>query len=308
MITVAGYSPSLDITYVVDELRLGAIHRPTACTAVAGGKAVNMAKVAAALGAEVRVVAVLGGPTGENVRAGLAARGADVAVVASPVETRTCVAIASTASGELTEVYQWAPAIPGDVWTAFVAVVGAALGTRGGWLSMSGSAPRELPESAVGDLVRLGQRHAVAVAVDVHGPALPEATAARPALVKINRYEAAELLDRPPATDLLAMAAEIRGRTGGTVVLTDGVAGSVALDGQHALRAEVPGLRGRFSTGSGDAFLGGMVTALDRSDGLPDALRLGMAAGVANAMVPGPGELSTATVAAVASRVRMTAA
>ena len=43
MITVAGLSPSLDLTYLVDSLRLGAIHRPTAVVRCAGGKALNMA-------------------------------------------------------------------------------------------------------------------------------------------------------------------------------------------------------------------------------------------------------------------------
>ena len=91
-------------------------------------------------------------------------------------------------------------------------------------------------------------------------------------------------------------------RTGGMVVLTDGVAGAVGCDGSRVLRARGPGVRGAYPVGSGDAFLGGLVAALDRGADLADGLRLGMACGTANALVPGPGRLDRATAYALAAR------
>ena len=41
MITVAGLTPSVDLTYVVDHLELGRIHRPTEVVRRAGGKPLN---------------------------------------------------------------------------------------------------------------------------------------------------------------------------------------------------------------------------------------------------------------------------
>ena len=83
------------------------------------------------------------------------------------------------------------------------------------------------------------------------------------------------------------MATLINVRTGGMVVLTDGVAGAVGCDGSRVLRARGPGVRGAYPVGSGDAFLGGMVAALDQGADLADGLVLGMACGTANALVPG---------------------
>jgi 1-phosphofructokinase family hexose kinase len=292
VITVAGLTPSLDLTYVVEDLRLGEIHRPRELVACAGGKSLNMARVAARLGADVRVIAVLGGPTGHQVAERLAADGVAFDVVTSPTETRTCVSIASGSSDELTEIYQYAPAMPAEVWSRVLSAVDADLALRAGWLSISGAPPAGLPDDALADLVRLGHARGVRVALDTHGAALAAAVDVRPDLVKVNRVEAAELIAVDPAgADLVQLAEELRARAGALVVITDGRAGSVAVDGSDTHRVPSSTRPGRFPVGSGDSFMGGLVVALDRGEALPDALRTAAAAGAANALVPGPGVL-----------------
>ncbi|NNH55119.1 hypothetical protein HLB15_23150, partial [Promicromonospora citrea] len=59
MISALALSPSLDVTYEVEEL--SGIQRPLSVHKVAGGKALNAARAAATLGARVAAVAVLGG-------------------------------------------------------------------------------------------------------------------------------------------------------------------------------------------------------------------------------------------------------
>ena len=83
MITVAALAPSLDLTYVVDRLELGRIHRPIEVVRCAGGKPLNMARAAATLGADVEVVALLGGATGQILHDALT----DAGIVTEPVST-----------------------------------------------------------------------------------------------------------------------------------------------------------------------------------------------------------------------------
>ena len=64
VIAFVAASPSIDRLHVVDALRPGEIHRPERVVAVAGGKALNAARAAHALGADVHAVALLGGHTG----------------------------------------------------------------------------------------------------------------------------------------------------------------------------------------------------------------------------------------------------
>ena len=288
VITVAALTPSLDLTYTVDALRPGEIHRVPAVVRCAGGKALNMARAASTVGGECAVVTILGGPTGALLAELLRGEQLRVAVVESPAETRVCVSIADDASGLLTEVYQEAPAIPADVRHAFFAKLQARLQPGAGWLSISGRAPAGATE-AIAQLVRLGRDRGVQVAVDTHSEALGPALAAGPALVKINRREAAAEVGMPADTSLRSLAGAVHERSGAVVVLTDGEAGAVAVTADTAVHASAPGVRGRYPVGSGDSFLGGLLAALDQGLALDAALRTATACGVANALTPGQG-------------------
>lgn len=125
----------------------------------------------------------------------------------------------------------------------------------------------------------------------------------RPALVKVNRAEAAELLgaDRSPAE----LAADIRERTGGTAVVTDGALGAVVADAGGAWRAEPDPEPGRYAIGSGDSFLAGLLLGLERGDPLPDALALASATGSANTRRPGGALFDRGDVDAALARIRV---
>ena len=302
MITVAALAPSLDLTYQVDELQLGAIHRTPPALAVAGGKGLNMVRAAATMGARCQVVALLGGRTGERITSLLAAEGIDLVAVDSGVETRTCVSIADRSRGDLTELYADASDLSPEALAGFAQAVASTLRAPTGWLSFSGRAPGRSAQT-LAELVTAGHAAGQRVAVDTHSEALPVAVDRRPELVKINRGEAAQLLELPEDHDLAEMAALINARTDGMAVLTDGVAGAVGCDGSHTLQACGPGVRGGYPVGSGDAFLGGLVAALDQGADLAEGLVLGVACGTANALVPGPGRLDRATAYALAREI-----
>ena len=57
---------------------------------------------------------------------------------------------------------------------------------------------------------------------------------------------------------------------------------------------------GRYPVGSGDAFLAGLVVALDAGAGRDDALRAALGAGAANAELPGAGVLDRGRAEALA--------
>ena len=304
MITVAGLTPSVDLTYVVDHLELGRIHRPSQAVRRAGGKPLNFARAAAQLGADVSIVAVLGGWTGDWLAAELARAEIAVHRVSTPVLTRTCVSISADDAAELTEIYEYAEPIPADVWAAAREALISQLAERPGWLVISGGPPRGLPPTGLAELAELAHHAGCRVAVDTHGASLVPLLHSRPELVKINRAEAAQVLGVDPATDLTEMAHQVQSRTGSQVVLTDGTAGSLGLDQQgNAYVVTTPGLRGRFPVGSGDSYLAGLLTALDRGAALTEALRLAAAAGIANAQVPGPGSFDRELVDELTSQI-----
>ena len=64
-------------------------------------------------------------------------------------------------------------------------------------------------------------------------------------------------------------------------------------------------MRGRYPVGSGDAFLAGLVTGLERGRDWDDALRLALGAATANAELPGAGRLEGARAEALAAQAQV---
>jgi 1-phosphofructokinase family hexose kinase len=305
VITAVALSPSVDVTYLVDEFTEGGTARPTAVVRVAGGKALNAARAAATIGAPVRAVAILGGASGEFIHSALGRAGVPVEVVRAAAETRTCVSVASAASGLLTEIYEHASAITPAELGEFHRVL--ARGTDAGWWLVSGGMPASVEIGELARLVELAHSLGHPVAIDSHGPALAAALVARPDLVKVNRAEAAEVLGATPDAAAFTLASRLHEITGGSVVVTDGGNGSFAVDGDTRWRATWSGRLGRYPVGSGDSYLGGLLAGLDRGDSFDAALRLAAGAATANALVPGAAVFAAGDAAAIGAEVVVSA-
>ena len=299
MIVCVAPNPSIDKLFEVERLVAGAIHRPRAFVQVAGGKGLNVARAAATLGAEVHVVAMLGGHAGRWIADELGALGITLTAVWCASETRSCLSVADAETASLTEFYESGLPVSSAEWTQFVGAV-SELAAGASWTTFSGSLPPGAPQSGYEQLVA-----GTNAAADTR-----ELCDARPALVKVNAAEAAQLIGVTAGTSTAASNAAhaLRERVGGAghaAVVTRGGEGAalVAPDGTswHGSLDAV----GPYPVGSGDAFLGGLVVALDRGEAWPDALRVALGAGAANAEVPGTGRLDRDRAVQLAERARV---
>lgn len=284
-----GFSPAIDVTYRVDGVTVGGIHRPNLVLRLPGGKSLNAARAAVRLGASVHAIVPTAGRTGDLLTAliGEVGQALTVTTVDALGETRSCVTVIGAPDQGLTEFYEPAPELGTDAWAALLEQVRVI--PAGDWLALSGSVPQDAPlDELVTALSDCGAR-GVRVAVDVHGPALSAIVArAAPAVLKVNRAEAAAHLGVVPGdTKLNDLAARLREQTGGVVVLTDGVDGSIAAEGGRSIRVQPDSVVGAYSVGSGDCYLAGLVTSFAKGDELETALTRAAACASANAMVPG---------------------
>ncbi len=301
-------NPSVDRLYEVDRLTEGEIHRPLTNVVVPGGKGLNAARAAATLGGSVTAVGIVAGRTGDWVAERLADLGLDARLTRSGGETRTCISILDRSNSALTEIYERGGEIEPAAWDALEATILGEM-ERGdvAAVALSGSLPLGAPPDGFGRIARLAgsMPRPIAVLVDTYGPALRPVLAERPALVKVNAAEAGEasataVNDAPSAVragDVLIAAGA------GSVVVTLGAEGAVVGDGIRWTRLVPPDLRGPFPVGSGDAFLAGLAVAYKRGEPLVDRARLGMAAAIANAQVPGAGVLDRGSVDGILERV-----
>ena len=151
----------------------------------------------------------------------------------------------------------------------------------------------QLPLAAVLEVLRIAGEAGIPSVVDLDVPpsdavaglgdqATLEAVLRRATLLKPAKAAARELLPAVGA-DPLAIAEGMRARYGNqAVVVTDGEAGCAISAAGVALR--VPAFRAREvidTTGAGDAFLGGLLVALERGLDWKDAGRLANACGTA---------------------------
>jgi fructose-1-phosphate kinase PfkB-like protein len=224
-------------------------------------------------------------------------------------ENRSSLSVADRETGGLTEFYEHGAVVPAAAWTELLQAT-SALFDEASWLTISGSLPRGTPDDGYQDLVRAAREAGVRVAVDAEGDRLRLALEARPEIVKVNQAEARGLLGVPTARheEALAAARKLRDLAGG-----DGHAGVVTRGAEGVVLAAPDGtlyegrlyVRGRYPVGSGDAFLAGLVTALDRGQGWADALCLALGAATANAELPGAGALDPARAAALAAEAEV---
>jgi 1-phosphofructokinase/tagatose 6-phosphate kinase len=299
-------NPSIDKLFEIDRLVKGDIHRPASFLQVAGGKGLNVARAAVALGADVAAVPLLRGHAGKWLEEQLHAEGVPAAPVWSHGENRSSLSVADRETGGLTEFYEHGAVIPTAAWTELMHTT-ASLFDRARWLTISGSLPRGAPDEGYRDLVREAREAGVRVAVDCEGERLRLALEAGPDIVKVNQAEARELLGVPTARreEALAAARKLRDLAGG-----DGHAGLVTRGAEGVVLAAPDGtlyegmlyVRGRYPVGSGDSFLAGLVTALDRGLGWDEALALALGAATANAEIPGAGRLERARAEELASQ------
>ncbi len=299
MIVCVAPNPSIDKLFIVERLEPGAIHRPISFVQVPGGKGLNVARAMATLGAEVRAAALLGGHAGRWVADELEALGIALTAVWHAGETRSCLSVADAQTESLTEFYEDASPVDEFVWLELVERLHE-LTAAASWVVVSGSLPPGVPGNGY---AQLGDGKSLAVDGTQLG-------SARPALVKVNAAEAAQMTGQPVDTpeDALAAAAELRSRSGGegrAAIVTRGRAGAVLIDPGGCAWEGLLAASGPYAVGSGDAFLAGLIVALEGGASWPDALKAALGAGAANAELPGAGRLDLRRAELLAEHARV---
>ena len=279
MILVVGLSPAWQRTLEFAGWRTGEVNRARRVTETASGKGVNVARVAATLGAKVCLLTVAGGERGKLLEKSLAGEKFQSRVIRVSAETRICQTLLGT--GTATELVEEVGALTarevGCVVREFEKLI-----RRARLVVLSGTVPPGCGEDFYARLIR---RSKAPVMVDAQGRQLRNAIAARPLVVKVNRDEF-----------VAARGAE-------WMVITDGARRVRAVHGREKFSFLPPRVKAVNPIGSGDAMLAGMAWALSRGLAPVAAVRFGVACGAANALTPTAGVVRKADVSRLLKRV-----
>lgn len=309
-------APALDRYYRVARLQAGSIHRPACVQSQAGGKGLHVAHVAHLLGADVRVVGILGGSTG----AWIESRATDFTTRSrwawTDGETRQCLCVLDAASGAMTEFYEPVAPVTADAWDRFESLLATELddagrsgGSTAALVVVSGRLPPGAPPDGIARVVESARDGGMHTAVDSAGESLRAGMASRPWMLKLNAQEAAELAGAQVRTPAEAVSA-------GRAMLESGVRHAIVTLGEGgavysgadspSLLVRAPAVRHPLAVGSGDAFLGALAAGIQAALPLRDALVRATAAAAANAENFLAGDISAARVDQLCAHTRVT--
>jgi 1-phosphofructokinase family hexose kinase len=285
---IAGPNLTIDRTLTIAELRPGEVLRFDDAVITPGGKGVNVARAAMALGADAVLVGLLPGHTGAAVAAMLAREGVSLAGIEVGGEVRSA-AIVLERSGRVTVMNEPGPELRAEDWERYETAVADRLAEHE-VLVCSGSLPPGAPDDAYARLAALAAAAGAAAIVDVTGAQLGAAVSGGAAIVTPNLAEAEGLLhgredETVEAGDLdevraraQAAAAELVARGARSAIVTAAAAGAAVADGERVAWLPAPRVTVRNPVGAGDSFVGGFAAWLERGERLDEAVAAGMAA------------------------------
>ncbi|WP_460802632.1 1-phosphofructokinase family hexose kinase [Microbacterium sp. GXF6406] len=287
MILTVTPNPAVDMTWEIDRIVPGGSHRAETGAVRAGGKGLNVARVAHAQGVDVLAVTTAGGATGAELRAELEASGVPHHLLPVAAATRRSIAWVDRSLGDTTIVNERGISPTTAEWAEFVGAVHeqAALASV---VVISGSFPPGAPEGLLEALIAAsGERPVI---VDTSGPLLLAAADAGASVLKPNR---AELSDATGLSDPLDGARELLRRGAGLVMLSLGEEGMLAVTRDAVLSARLSAPLAGNPTGAGDAAVSAVATLV--AEGITDTetiLRRATAWSAAAVLMPLAGDIS----------------
>ncbi|MEO7006940.1 MAG: hexose kinase [Terrimesophilobacter sp.] len=291
MILTVTPNPAVDLTFTVPALILGDTQRVDAARSRAGGKGVNVARVAHQLGHPVLVVAPVGGHNGIEFARELEASGLPHDLVSVSSATRRSVALVETETGRTSVLNERGAALRDTDWTALTDRIRLRI-DEATCLVGSGSLPPEAHEGFYADLVGIGRSAGIPVLIDASGAALLAAARVGADVLKPNRKELAEATGLSDPLDGASLLLD----AGAALVLVslgeDGMFAMAAAD-REPLFARLPAPLAGNPTGAGDAAVA--AAAVCYSDKVTDRsviLRLATAWSAAAVRSPVAGEVA----------------
>ena len=296
----------LQRTMVFQRLHVDGVNRAIEVSEHASGKSINVARVLHTLGEEAMAAGFLGGDSGTFIRDDLAATNIAHEFISVTPPTRMCITVRDASNNTATELVQEASEVEKPAWGKLRQRV-AELMPRAKVLVLSGSLPPGAPQDFYAYCVNRATESAVMSIVDAAGEPLRKALASKPLAVKPNRSELAKTLDTPIESDAALRDAikQLIALGPAWAVVTEGKAGAVVSDGEKFWRVRSPKVEAINPIGSGDALAAGLASAISRGQRLPEACKLAVACGAANALTPVAGVVRPEDVAELIERVEI---
>lgn len=285
MITTVTLNTAVDKLYLVENVVPDTVMRVKEVCNTAGGKGLNVSKVAALAGEKVTATGFLGGFNGKYVAALLESAGITASFAEIDAETRSCINIRNLATGKHTEYLEPGAEVTEANLDDFMRIFKSVL-PQSDVVTISGSVPKGTPVEFYGDIIRLCKDAGKPVIVDTSGELLVEAVKAKPAMIKPNTDEIEQLLGEKVVSQEQVIEAAKRLHGGGIeyVAVSLGKDGSILVCGEGVFKGETPDIPVVNTVGCGDSMVAGFAVSMSRGYTAEEMLRFATAISTANAL------------------------
>ncbi|PJE80778.1 Tagatose-6-phosphate kinase [invertebrate metagenome] len=276
MIVTVTLNPAIDQTVQVEKLSVGSVNRALGIIEIAGGKGINVARVLADLGHEVRATGFMGVKSHPFFHAYFKQHRIQDRFVSVYGKVRTNIKLVDRSDSTVTDInLPGFSVVDSQLTSVFDPIQQLPEST---WVAVCGSLPEGISLDAFERFLARIKSAGMKLAIDTSGPALTQALAVKPDLIKPNIHELEALAGKALSPrEAVSYARGLIKRGIGTVVLSSGAGGAWFLSGQQTLLA-VPGRVDVVSTvGAGDSMVAACLSSLDQHFSLDSMARLATA-------------------------------
>ena len=288
MIYTLTLNPAIDKTVEIDGLTLGNVNRIASLRADAGGKGINVSKVAAILDCKSVAMGIVGGSGGQMIQNTLEGMGIATDFVKVDAETRVNMKIIDTKNSCNTDINEPGAPVSADVIAAVEKKLSDSI-KKGDTVVLAGSVPKGAPADIYGRLVRLCNAHEAYAILDVDGALMAPGLAAKPYLIKPNIDELSRLCGKElkTAKDCILPIKKLLADGISRVVVSLGGDGALFADADGIYHAKGLKVKVRSTVGAGDSMVAAICVSLERGYNIGQMMSLAVATSAANVMCSG---------------------
>lgn len=277
-------NPAIDINYPINNFEINTVQRASEDYKSAGGKGINVARVANELGLSVTCTGIIGGKFGEWLTNNLDETNINHDFTISPASTRLCIAINS--EGSQTEILESGALQPEEIQTRFLDHFNT-IASDYDLITISGSLPKGFPENYYVKLLEIAHKQEIPVCLDTSGKVLNytviHSTHCPPLLIKPNDEEINEITSADNL-DLANQLLDERLAHIPYILLSLGKNGALLRYNEEVYNVDIPKIVAVNPVGSGDSSLAGFSYGLSQNNNYEVAAKFAMAAGISNAL------------------------
>lgn len=311
MILTVTMNPSVDISYRLDTLNINDVNRTSEVLKTAGGKGINVARVATQLGQKTTATGLLGGHLGAYLLEQLEVDNIQHDFFKINQESRNCIAILH--DGQQTEILESGPTISKEETDQFLTHFKQML-KSGDYqvVTISGSLPTGMDVAVYREMIQFGNDLNIPVILDTSGSNLATVLddesihlkAVKPNLDELSAIE--DLTVTNDFTVIKEVLASDRYSRVEWVIISLGGDGAFIKHNNMYYRVRVPEIEVVNAVGSGDATVAGLALSVLNQTTDVDLIKTAMTAGVLNTLNEKTGSIEASLFEYIYNQIQIT--